>query len=403
MRILFTIGRYWPAIGGAETLVRELASRLACSGEVTAVCLANSNEADFLGSLRKPAQPHSYRDGRTEVRLLNASGARSVLLEGYIQLACRSRWAAAQASLFAATYRSQLEDLVRGAELVHSLPAMSLPLVRLTAQVARRRKVPFVVTPHLHGAAEAVQLRDVFSCAAGIIALTSVEREWISAAGVPAEKIEVIGLGQTVVPAEETGRFRARYELSGPMILFIGRMESHKGYRQLLAAAPLVWREEPKAHFVFIGPGTPQSQRVFRDYRRERRIIEIAARGEEVKNEALTDCDLLCLPSTKESFGHVLLEAWAAGKPVIAADIPVERAIISPGEDGLLVEQAPEAVAEAILRLVKNPQLAREMGARGRAKVLREYSWERVAARTLACYERIVRERSVAGCPSAAC
>lgn len=48
------------------------------------------------------------------------------------------------------------------------------------------------------------------------------------------------------------------------------------------------------------------------------------------------------------------------------------------------------------------PQLAREMRARGRAKVLREYSWARVAARILAGYERIVQERSVAGCPSAA-
>jgi glycosyltransferase involved in cell wall biosynthesis len=402
MRILFTIGRYWPAVGGAESLVREVAGRLACAHEVAAACLVNDNDPDFLGRLRARSRNSSYLDGRVKVHLLQASGAGRLLLEGYIQLACRNRLPAVQQGLFGAAYGAQLEGLMGRVDLVHVLPAMSMSLVRLSAVLAWRRGIPFVITPHLHAEEEALSMREVFLRASGIIALTPVEREWIVSAGTAESKIEVNGLGHNLPTLPKKGRFRARHGIDGPMVLFVGRKETYKGYRQMLEAAPWVWQKQKRACFVFIGPPTPESQRSFLSWRGEHRILELPAIDGEEKSEALADCDVFCVPSTKESFGHVFLEAWSAGKPVIAGDIPVERAIIEEGADGLLTAQEPSAIAEAILALLADERRAEEMGRKGREKVLQHYSWEAVAARTAVLYERVLEKGSPAECPSAA-
>jgi len=402
MRIIFSIGRYWPAVGGAELLTRELAWRLASSHEVEVVTLVNNNDPDFLGRLRRPPHEGFYLDGPVSVHLLRAAGVRRALLEAYIQLACRSRFPRTQQTLFAAVYRPRLEALIAAADLVHSLPAMSISLLTLTAEIVSDRSLPFVITPHLHEEEEALRIQDLLLRADGVIALTSVERDWIASAGVSAGKIEVTGIGPVLPVIPEGGGFRARYGLNGPLVLFIGRKEAYKGYRQILQAAPAVWQKEPQTAFVFIGPRTAESCQDFLPWKGEPRILELPAVDEQEKAEALADCDLLCVPSTRESFGQVFLEAWSAGKPVIAADIPVERAIIKEGEDGLLVSQEASAIAEAILRLVINPQSARQMGEKGRLKVWHHYNWERVSSHTVAFYERLVQKRSLSTCPSVA-
>ncbi len=399
MRILFTIGRYWPAVGGAESLVRELAGRLAADNRISVAALMNDNDADFLGRLRCP--PRSYRDGPVKAHILRAAGPRRVLLEAYIQLACRDRGPAMQQGFFTAAYGAELGRLISKADLVHSLPAMSRPLVRLAAALAWKRKIPFVITPHLHAPEEAVNLREVFSRASGIIALTPVEQDWIRAAGTAPEKIAVIGLGANQPTAVTRGEFRARHGLRGPLALFLGRMENYKGYQQLLEAAPRVWQEKPETCFVFMGPPTPESQQQFAARSAEKRILELSG-AEEEKAQALADCDLLCVPSTKESFGQVYLEAWAAGKPVIAADIPVERAVIEHGRDGLLVQQEPAAIAAAIVYLLKHPERAQELGEQGRRKVLERYNWETIAGRTAAFYATVIEKKGLRPCPSAA-
>ncbi|NIM07392.1 MAG: glycosyltransferase, partial [Armatimonadetes bacterium] len=374
MHILFTIGRYWPAVGGAESLVREVAWRLAASNEVSVASLVNNNDPDFLGRLREQPRPSAYLDGQVDARLLHASGPRRLFLEAYIQLACRSCLPKIQQALFKIAYGAELEELISRAQLVHTLPAMSMSLVRLTAKIACSQGVPFVITPHLHGEEEASAMCDVLLQADGVIALTTVERDWIASVGVPENRIEVTGIGHTIAPSQGANRFRARHKIDGPIVLFIGRKETYKGYRQMLAAAPDVWRKQPHASFVFIGPPTLESQRDFMGWRGERRILELPTINVQEKSEALADCDLLCVPSTKESFGHIFLEAWGAGKPVIAADIPVERAVIEEGEDGLLTAQEPSDIAETVLHLLGDPQKAREMGAKGRLKVLEKYN-----------------------------
>ena len=98
--------------------------------------------------------------------------------------------------------------------------------------------------------------------------------------------------------------------------------------------------------------------------------------------------DIFCSPATgKESFGYVLLEAMAAGKPIIASDIDGYSSIIQHDHQGLLVPpKNGKLLADSLALLIKNPELAKRMGETGKNDVER-YSWSRVASSVLDYYQ----------------
>jgi glycosyltransferase involved in cell wall biosynthesis len=111
--------------------------------------------------------------------------------------------------------------------------------------------------------------------------------------------------------------------------------------------------------------------------------------GLQLKTDALAACALLCVPSTQESFGGVYTEAWSFGKPVIGCDIPAVAEVITDGQDGYLVDQEPEQIAERVCHLLLNPAQAEAMGQAGQHKVEAEYTWQRIAERTEEAYHRV--------------
>jgi phosphatidylinositol alpha-mannosyltransferase len=107
-------------------------------------------------------------------------------------------------------------------------------------------------------------------------------------------------------------------------------------------------------------------------------------------------CDVFCAPNTgQESFGIVLLEAMAAGAPIVASDIPGYRDVVTHGEEGLLVErQNPGALADALCRLLGSPELRANMRRVGQLKA-RRFDWPRVAVEVLAYYEEVLERREM--------
>ncbi|MCK5587141.1 MAG: glycosyltransferase family 4 protein, partial [Candidatus Lokiarchaeota archaeon] len=114
--------------------------------------------------------------------------------------------------------------------------------------------------------------------------------------------------------------------------------------------------------------------------------------SEKDKIDALNGSDLMAMPSIEESLGIVYLEAWAAGKPVIGADIPAMREIINDGSDGFLVKFGDiSALKDRILSLARDKEMYAQMCKNGKRKVIKEYSWSLIVQKILEIYENLLK------------
>ncbi len=182
-----------------------------------------------------------------------------------------------------------------------------------------------------------------------------------------------------------------------PTVLFVGRLEKRKGLRFLLRAWPSVLERHPRARLVVVGKGRP-----LEGYRRfaarqgwsPTDVVFAGYVATEDLPRYYQRCDVFCAPNTgQESFGIVLLEAMAAGAPIVASNIPGYRDVVTHGEQGLLVEaQDPEAIAAAIGQLLDSADLRESMRLAGQAKA-RLYNWPRVAAQVLDYYRDVLERR----------
>jgi phosphatidyl-myo-inositol alpha-mannosyltransferase len=189
-----------------------------------------------------------------------------------------------------------------------------------------------------------------------------------------------------------------------PTVLFVGRYnESRKGIRYLLEAMRLLQQRIANARLLVVGPGEPEYlQRTAACMG----IRNVVIAGEVPKDELpsyYATCDVFCAPSTgRESFGIVLLEGMAAGKPVVATDIDGYRSVVRDGREGLLVEpRNPHALADAIGTLFSNDDLRRSLGMEGRKRA-RAFAWPAVARQVVECYQEAIERRAEARLPSPA-
>lgn len=177
-------------------------------------------------------------------------------------------------------------------------------------------------------------------------------------------------------------------------ILFVGRLEKRKGLSYLLEAYRQVKKNVPETRLIVVGPGTLLRRRYERKAKRAH-LSDVVFAGYAGYNDLpryYKTADIVCSPATgRESFGIVLLEAMAVGKPVVASNIEGYASVLGDGAEGILVPpKDPTLLAEALLRLLANEGLRHEMGVRGRLKAL-DYDWKQVSQRLLDFYGRVLK------------
>ncbi|HEY2537315.1 MAG TPA: glycosyltransferase family 4 protein [Solirubrobacteraceae bacterium] len=190
------------------------------------------------------------------------------------------------------------------------------------------------------------------------------------------ERLHVIHVGIPIGQFTRLGEDRSSNGRN-PMILFIGRQIPKKGQAVLLEAVSLL---AERGHILDVtlageGPARPELERLAERLGIASRVVFPGAIGQEEIHALYTGASIFCLPSFAEGVPGVLMEAMAMELPVVSTRITGIPELIDDGETGLLVAPGrPDELADALERLIVEPSLGREMGARARQKVVREFN-----------------------------
>lgn len=213
--------------------------------------------------------------------------------------------------------------------------------------------------------------------------------------GVSREKISVVynGISLNTEQSKPDKRLRASLGLPEgvPLIATVGRLHRVKGHRYFIAAAAEVLKRYPEARFLIIGSGPerPELERQVRTLGLEGRVIFTGFLKEVMLY--YPEFSVLVLPSLTEGFGLVVLEALLHMTPVVATRVGGLLEVVRDGDTGFLVPPADAAaLAGAVCRVLEAPVAAKEMAARGRDFVRREFSAGRMAAATVAVYREVL-------------
>jgi glycosyltransferase involved in cell wall biosynthesis len=392
MNLLVTATAYPPSLGGAQVLAHQVAVHLLDRHDVRVLTHWTANRTDWLlgTTVHAPASEQSYVVDGVPVRTVNVPTRGRWRLWPWVA----AYWAVQGPALrrIAGALEAPLQAAAGSPDLVHNVRIGREALTVASLALARRRGVPFVLTPVHHprwGTFVHRHYHAAYRQADAVLALTEAEKRTLVGLGVDETRIHVTGMGPVLSDVPDGRRFRERHELGDdPIVLFVGQKHAYKGLDRLLAAASRVWTVHPATRFVVLGPRTAHSRRLFGGVT-DARVLERDAVNLSEKTDALAACDVLCLPSTEESFGGVFTEAWSLGKPVVGTDIPSVREVIEHGTDGLVTPPDVEALASALAGLLADPARAGEMGRQGRAKVEQRFSWPRLAALTEAVYRSL--------------
>lgn len=262
--------------------------------------------------------------------------------------------------------------------------------VEVVLEIRKKREMKLVLMPLLHED-DPNWPRERIAAALRIADATIANTAWekdriIDSYGIPRDRVFVGGVGTDVCegpPVVHDHPFS---------ITYLGRLTLKKGIRLLIEAMLIVWERAGSVPLNLIGASTNDRQEIQSlvdclppDKRSNVKIASDVTDG--YKDEVLRNASsLLVLPSTNESFGIVILEAWAHRVPIVVPKTPLFESIVDDGRDGFLVVPRPEDLAECILSARANPARLQKMGDLGQLKVRTLYNWKPVGRRFLEAY-----------------
>lgn len=296
-------------------------------------------------------------------------------------------------SLVSVIRRAGPFDIIHG----HSSKAGALTRIRLPG-----KHVPRVYTPHafrtmdpglgsvgrrVYGSIEKLLAR---SFTDRLICVSADEYAHARALGMPRDRLTIVVNGVDTPPTDSRAAVRAALGIAPDALLFgfVGRLSHQKAPERLVAAFDRLAAQVPRAHLLMIGSGELQET--------VRRQVAGATHGARIRltndfsgPQAMAAIDALVVPSRYEAMSYAMLEAAAAGKPLILSDVGGASTVLKDGENGLLVENTddPARLAEAMLRLSTPATLARHAAA-AKARS-RDYSLERMIGETEAIYRSL--------------
>jgi len=362
----------WDVPGGVQAHVRDLADNL----------LARGHDVSVLSPVDDPERadlpPYVVPAGRAVPVPYNGSVARLVF--GPLSMARTRRW---------------LRD--GGFDVLH-VHEPTVPSVSMLACFAASG--PIVATFHTATArSRALQvfgtaLQPALEKVTGRIAVSPAARRVV---------VEHLGGDAVLIPnGVDVARFEGAQPLPGrgarPTVVFLGRIdEPRKGLAVLLEALPELVELVPDVQLLVAGPGDAGDVVAAIPPSLRDRVELLGLVTEADKPRVFATGDVYCAPNTHgESFGIVLVEAMAAGTPVVASDLEAFRRVLQEGQAGVLVPvRDPGALAAGLGALLHDPERRQRLAAAGRQAV-RAYDWTTVTRQVVEVYETVAAAAPVA-------
>lgn len=420
MHFLHIVQIYWPVPSGAARYFIEIGERLVAEGHRVTVLATDAFDLEHFWApgKRTVAAPTGVHNGvhvqRFPVRRAPGPPLVYPIIRRLMVEAGRLGKPSVPLLRRLAVLTPRVPELVRYLQTAPELADVALVhttnitldfSILPAAAWARRRNIPHLCTPfvHLGEPHNSAIVRyyalphqiDLLRSVAGVATMTDLERDYLASRGVPADRIHTVGAG--VTPAELAGgdgaRFRAEHGITGPIVLSLGTAAYDKGTVHVLEALRRLWAAGEEVFWVQCGPLMGHFEHLYAALpaheRARTRVLGYV--DDAVRRDALAAADVYAQPSRTDSFGITYLEAWCYGVPVIGAYAGGVPAVINDGVDGLLVPFGDvAALAGALTHLLHDPVQRRVLGAAGRAKVLRELTWDAAYNRVHTLYRTLV-------------
>ncbi|MCC7289865.1 glycosyltransferase family 4 protein [bacterium] len=408
MRILHITPRYWPAYGGAEAMMHTIAEWTASNSdnqvdlwttdadEIDAIWFPGLRKFDLLEEIHNNV--HIRRFKTTPFLMNNLfinKAVRYLLVHNPIPFlrilgtppTCFEMWM----QIFNPNLPKY--DVVR----VQTMPYFSL--MYIARAIARKTGAKFYIHSSTHlGTDKSDPLykkyfdpvgRQFYRDADKIFVHTDAERRAIQrfmkegGMEISDEKFEKVGVGIDVgkVISGNGEEFRKKYSVTEPIVFTIAAKVQEKGVLTLVKAMEKLWKKGVKAKLVLVGSSTLKFEEFWKKQSEmvKANTINLDSPSDQEKFNVLSAGDVFSMVSKSDALGIVYLEAWANKKPVIGGNIEAIGEVISDGKDGYLVNfDDVEGLANRIEELLNNQDLREQMGKAGYAKLIKEYTWERV-------------------------
>lgn len=401
MHLAIFLHRFPPAVGGAEQYAERLANFCVAAGDGVTVWTSTAIELAemwfptvrrvghrmgeaaallFASRLHVRRFPPLTFPGRRYVlkslSMLPIPAWQAVTLPA--NPICPGMWLAAN------RVREPL-DAVHAIAFPYSFPAVC------ALRLARRRRVPFLLTPFLHlgdptdprdrtrKQYTSPPLRWLLRQADCIFVQTPGERKAVLDLGIPENRVVLQGLG--VDPEECTGgnRTAAREAWNVGDACVVGHLANaseEKGTCDLLRASAKLWESGESFRVVLAGPAMANFRRFWETFPHRDRVTRLGVLTDPGKRDFFAGIDVFALPSRSDSFGLVLLEAWANGVPNLAYRAGGPADLIRDRVDGRLAPCGNvSSLADALRDLIRDPALRAVYGEAGRRRIPREFRW----------------------------
>ena len=335
--------------------------------------------------------------------------ARNIPLTEYPVSTFRSLAAVAQQARLTRHIRRRRIQIVHAYNFYGNV--FATPPARLVAPVviaSIRDRAPYLTTMQKRVQRYACQFADC------ILVNADAVRDWLIGDGYPASKIAVICNGVDLTRFDNLpSPLNLRRELGlpddAPIVGVVSRLTRLKGLEQFLEAAAIVRSRVPTVHFLVVGETNPMDRHYLRS------LQEYAARCGVAEHVTFTglrsdvpavlaSLTISVMPSLNEALSNVVLESMAAGAPTVATRVGGTPEAVVDGVTGILVPPADSgALAEAIVHLLRNSELAAHLGRAARSRIADHFSVRRMVRATEDLYTDLLERKQRKHLPSAAC